>query len=231
MRLYNELAGWWHLVSAPHEYEEEAAIYARLLEGSRDVLELGSGGGNNASHMKRHMRMTLSDASPEMLRVSRLLNPDCEHIEGDMRNLRLGRTFDAIFVHDAIMYLTSAGDLQQAFQTAFLHTKPGGLALFVPDCVRESFRETIETGGNDGADRSVRFMEWSYDPDPDDCVFQSDFAIVLREGASSRCIHETHCYGLFSEADWIRWLTSAGFEVARARDEIEHEVFLARRPR
>ena len=231
MKLYRELAGWWPLFSAPAEYEEEAAIYAKLLVGSETVLELGSGGGNNAFHMKRQMRMTLSDLSPEMLKVSRELNPDCEHVVGDMRTVRLQRTFDAVFVHDAIMYLTNSADLRMAIETAFVHTRPGGAALFVPDCVRESFHETMETGGNDGDGKSVRFLEWSHDPDSADSVFQSEFAILLREGSSTRCVHDTHHYGLFSSHQWIDWIRSAGFEVARVPDAIEHEVFLARRPR
>jgi hypothetical protein len=37
-----------------------------------------------------------------MLEVSRRLNPDCEHPPGDIRSVRLGRTFDVVFVHDAI---------------------------------------------------------------------------------------------------------------------------------
>ena len=44
-----------------------------------------------------------------MLELSRTLNPDCEHLEGDMRTLRLGRTFDAVLIHDAVMYMTDRG--------------------------------------------------------------------------------------------------------------------------
>src|SRR5690242_17703724 len=105
----------------------------------RMVLELGSGGGNNASFMKGAYEMTLVDISPGMLAVSRAINPECQHIEGDMRMLRLGRTFDAVFVHDAICYMTSAKDLKAAMRTAYEHCRPGGLALFVPDHVRETF--------------------------------------------------------------------------------------------
>ena len=76
------------------------------------MLELGSGGGNNASHLKRRFQLTLVDRSPEMLAVSRRLNPECEHVEGDMRTVRLGRTFDAVFVHDAIAYITTEDDLR-----------------------------------------------------------------------------------------------------------------------
>ena len=110
-RLYGELAAWWPLLSAPEEHAWEAALYARLLqEGAhgevRTLLELGSGGGNNASHMKaRFQEVTLVDRSPAMLDVSRRLNPECCHVEGDMRSIRLGRTFDCVLGHDAVCYL------------------------------------------------------------------------------------------------------------------------------
>ncbi|MHC4615594.1 MAG: class I SAM-dependent methyltransferase, partial [Planctomycetota bacterium] len=57
------------------------------------VLELGSGGGNNASHLKKWFDMTLVDLSPHMLEVSRALNPECSHQQGDMRTVRLGTLF------------------------------------------------------------------------------------------------------------------------------------------
>ncbi len=106
-RLYGDLASWFHLLTAPEDYEEEAELYRRLLiETAQDpvesVLELGSGGGNNASHLKRHFTLTLVDRSPGMLELSRGLNPECEHVEGDMRTVRLGRMFEAVFVHDAL---------------------------------------------------------------------------------------------------------------------------------
>ena len=85
--MYDELAGWWPLLSAPAVYAEEAELYRRLLVEAADrppvtVLELGSGGGNNASHLKAHFQLTLVDLSPGMLAVSRELNPECEHVQG-----------------------------------------------------------------------------------------------------------------------------------------------------
>ena len=112
MRLYGDLAPWFHLLTAPSDYAEEAARYRDAileeLPEATTLLELGSGGGNNASHLSERFTCTLSDLSPQMLSLSRTLNPGCEHILGDMRTLRLGRTFDAVFVHDAVMYLATA---------------------------------------------------------------------------------------------------------------------------
>src|SRR4029450_3379119 len=110
-RLYRDLAEWWPLLSAPEEYAEEAEEYRRLIDeasggDAREVLALGSGGGNNASHMKARFTLTLVDRSPQMLAVSRRLNPECEHVEGDMRSVRLGRTLRAASQHDCSAPLT-----------------------------------------------------------------------------------------------------------------------------
>ena len=113
--MYGELASWWPLISGPRRHAEEAAFAASLLRTAnpptRTVLELGSGGGNNAFHLKNEFELTLVDLSDEMLTVSRRLNPDCDHLRGDMRTLRLERSFDAIFVHDAIDYMITEADL------------------------------------------------------------------------------------------------------------------------
>ncbi len=154
MRIYGDLAPWFHLLTAPEDYAAEAERYrASILEAvpdARTLLELGSGGGNNASHLRAHFTCTLSDLSPQMLTLSRELNPECEHVLGDMRTLRLGRTFDAVFVHDAVMYLTTEDDLRACMVTAFAHTRPGGVALFVPDCTRETFEAAPITVGTTG---------------------------------------------------------------------------------
>src|SRR5579883_834781 len=166
--LYTDLAGWFHLLTAPHEYEEEAAVYRAALLAhaprTRTLLELGSGGGNNAWWLKRDFACTLSDLSQPMLDLSLRVNPDCEHVQGDMRTLRLGRTFDAVLVHDAVMYMLTEEDLRRAIDTAYVHCNTGGVALFVPDFVRETFAPGTECGGNDGDDgRGLRYLEWCWD--------------------------------------------------------------------
>ena len=100
MKLYDEIADWYHLFTHPDEYADEAAAYrdafvAHATTPPRTLLELGAGGGNNASYLKRDFACTLTDVAPAMLRVSARLNPECEHLPGDMRTLRLGREFDS----------------------------------------------------------------------------------------------------------------------------------------
>ncbi|SDT56682.1 trans-aconitate 2-methyltransferase [Jiangella sp. DSM 45060] len=217
-RFYGDLAAWWPLISPPDDYADEAAVIASALESAdlpvRDVLELGSGGGHNAVHLKRRFTLTLADLSPRMLAVSRELNPECEHVEGDMRDLRLGRAFDAVFVHDAVGYLLTEEDLAATVATAFAHCRPGGAAVFVPDHTTETFAERTEHGGGDGDDgRGARFLGWTWDPDPGDTWVRTEYVLLLREkDGSTETVHETHRIGLFGRDVWHRLLAAAGFE-------------------
>lgn len=241
LRFYGELAEWWPLVSPAAEYEEEAAFAATLLASAaipvREVLELGSGGGSNAAHLKGRFALTLVDLSPEMLEVSRRLNPECEHRCGDMRTIRLGRTFDAVFVHDAVDYMTTAADLRLAVGTAFAHCRPGGVAVLMPDCTRETFEPSTDHGGTDGAGgRGARYLEWSWDPDPDDGWALTEYAFLLRgPDGRVRTVHETHRLGLFGADDWLQVLAGAGFEprvVAEetTEDRRPRQIFVGHRP-
>jgi SAM-dependent methyltransferase len=241
-KMYEELASWWPLLSPPSDYEEEAAFFAAALASAcdtppRTVLELGSGGGHNASHLKARFAMVLVEPSPGMRAVSRTLNPDCEHVEGDMRTVRLGRQFDGVFVHDAVCYMTTKHDLALAIETAFVHCRPGGAAVFAPDYVRENFRPSTEHGGSDAAGRGARFLEWVWDPDPADSTYVADYAYLLREkDGTVRVEHDRHVEGLFGRGDWLRLLAGAGFAPRAvpfehsALEPGHHEVFVATRP-
>jgi SAM-dependent methyltransferase len=235
-RLYDDLAGWWPLLSPPAEYVEEAADLLGRLPVAPDglqstLLELGSGGVSLAYHLKRHYRMTLTDRSPGMLAVSRALNPECEHMTGDMRTLRLGREFDIVLIHDAIMYATDAASVQQALRTAALHCRHGGLVVVLPDFVRETFAAGTDCGGHDADDgRGLRYLEWSWDPDPSDDTYLTEYAFLLRgAGGMVDVVHDRHVEGLFGRAQWLEWFADAGISARSAVDSSSRVIFLGTR--
>ena len=156
--------------------------------------------------------MTLVDCSPGMLAMSRQLNPECEHIEGDMRTVRLGRQYDAVFVHDAICYMTSEADLRQAIETAFVHCKPGGVALFAPTTFARISRQEPNTAGMMTAREecagsrgsgipipTIRRISWTT---PISCV-----------SATGRCAssYDRHVEGLFPRDTWLQLFKEVGF--------------------
>jgi SAM-dependent methyltransferase len=236
MKLYEELAEWWPAWADPHEYRRESAYFMRVLRQAtrpapRTVLELGSGGGSSAVHFKKRFEMTLVDLSPRMLAVSRKLNPECRHVKGDIRTVRLGRSFDAVFVHDAICHMTTEADLRALMRTALAHCRAGGVALFVPDFVRETFEESTGEGGHDSPRGAVRFLQWMVDPNPNDSTYVVDFAILLRNRRGAvRVEHDRHVQGLFPRATWLRLLREVGFKAKVVRDEVVRDLFMGRRP-
>lgn len=236
LKMYGELAAWWPLLSSPKDYEEEADFFIGLLQYAHlppegTMLELGSGGGHNALYLKDHFaQTTLTDLSAEMLAVSRALNPECEHLEGDMRTLRLNRTFDFVFVHDAIHYMTTRKDLAAAIETAAIHCRPGGAALFVPDYVRETFEPSTDHGGEDGDVRSMRYLEWTFDPNPDDDEVVTEYVFILRDGNQpTQIVHERHIHGIFPREVWKQLLKSVGFETTIYKDQFGRDLFLCQR--
>jgi SAM-dependent methyltransferase len=232
-RLYHELAEWYLLVSPPSDYAEEAPSMLRILEGAGHaggtMLELGCGSGSLASHLKARFRLTLTDRSPRMLEVCRGVNPDCEILEGDMRSLRLGRLFDAVLIHDAIIYATEEADVRAALATAAAHCRPGGAVVVAPDHVRETFQPSTTTGGHDGPDgRALRFLEWCWDPDASDTTYEVAFAFLLREADGSvRIESDRHPAGVFAESHWLRMLAEAGLRAHSTVDEWARHVFVA----
>lgn len=240
--LYNKYAQWWPLLSAPEEYEEDAIEYHRIIQAYHKqdpltMLELGSGGGNNAAYLKKNYQVTLCDRAESMLAVSQDLNPECEHICGDMRTIRLQRTFNVVFIHDAICYMTTPEDLKAAMQTAYVHCKPGGVALFVPDYTSETFRPSTYHGGHDGETASMRFLQWDHAPTPGAPQYQIDFAYILRSSQNPipQIAGETHICGLFSQDNWLTWLREAGFQADSEvieTDELEpgmYRVFIGKK--
>jgi Methyltransferase domain len=234
LRLYSDLAGWWPLMSPPAHYVEEAADLLPLLLGDeastpdRTLLELGSGGGSLAYHLRDRFRLTLTDLSPDMLAVSQRLNPECEHIAGDMTSLHLGREFDRVLVHDAIMYATTPDAVRATLRTASRHCRPGGIVVVVPDCVCETFEPSTESGGEDGADgRALRYLMWTWDQDPSDSVFEVDYAFLLRAADGYVGVeHDRHQEGCFPRADWLAWAREAGLDTRIHHDPWARDVFV-----
>ena len=167
-----------------------------------------------------------------MREISRALNPECTHATGDMRSVRLGRTFDAVFVHDAVMYMTTEDDLRAALATVATHLAPGGVALVAPDATTETFQEATEHGGGDEASgRRARYLQWTLPPAPGGICFETHYAFLLREpDGTVRAVHDVHREGLFPRATWLRLFGEVGLAASlapRTIDGEEYDTFIA----
>lgn len=217
MHLYGELARFWPLISPPSHYMAEAriwmdAIRKRLSKLNPTALDLGTGGGHSLAPLTGYLQATAIDLSEEMLSVARKLNPKVEHIQGDMRNIRLGRKFDVVLANDAIGYMASVNDLEMVLETARAHLNLGGLAMFGPDWFFETFEDDMFNSFQKQDNGVVLTMfEYSFDIDKSDNFYECLYNINVRENGKVSFWSENHKYGLFSYKQWNDLLVSHGF--------------------
>ena len=219
--MYDEFAHLWTLISPPEGYADEArhwraALVDKLGPGRHEILELGVGGGHNLSHLTDDFQATAVDISEKMLANSRRLNPGVEHHLGDMRSVRLERVFDAVLIHDAIVYMLTEDDLRAAFATARAHLSPGGVFITAPDDFKETFPGTwVSHKIRREGDLEFTFIEYNYDPDPEDNSLESIYFYIFNEGGKLRIEQDHHVAGLFSLDTWETLMIEAGFQVEK----------------
>lgn len=239
MKIYDELAPWYPLLTPLEEYAEEAAVYRDALRGAlgpgrHALLELGAGAGHNAHYLRADFDLTLTDLSPRMLDLARSTCPGATFALGDLRTLRLGRTFDAVFLHDAVCYMVGEPDLRAAFDTARAHLDVGGVLLVAPDYTAETFEPGTDAGGSDGEGRAMRYLEWVWQREGCPDRYVVDYTLTTRVGDGPPELHQDrHEEGLFPRATWLRVLGDAGFAAERVRwthGDVDRELdlFLAR---
>lgn len=217
MRMYTDLADLWTLYSPPAHYEEEVETFVTLLrergvpDGAR-ILHLGSGGGSIDAVMKRTYRLTGVDRSERMRANAARLNPEVDYRAGDIRDVRLGETFDAVLVHDAITYMTSEAELEAVYGTAAAHLAPGGVLIALPEEIPERVRhghtqaETFFDG-----EVSLTFTEVTFDPDPNDQTIEHVYIFLIREKGTLRVEVDRHICGVFTIEQWVNAVERSGF--------------------
>ena len=138
-----------------------------------------------------------------------------------------GRPGGRSLVFDAISHMVTEDDLLAALRTARAHLAPGGAALFCPDWTTERFVPGTSTGGTDGPDRGMRYLEWTHAP-RDGTSYAVDLAYLLRDpDGSIRVVHDRMTLGLFPRATWLRLLAEAGFAETVVAQSSGREVFRA----
>lgn len=242
-RLYEDLAFLWPLLSPPEDYEAEAeqirlVIKTHLSADTRGrILEFGAGGGHTLCHLTAEFDATAVDLSDSMLENSRRLNPDVNHVVGDMRSLRLDQTFDAALIHDAIDYMLSEDDLRATFQTASAHLNSGGVLIVAPTYIRENFVDHQsesdcfwsgdQTGEPVNGVSDLAYASYVHDPDPDDSGFRLYMMITYRMDRRLHCIEDVHECGLFTTDTWIDLIRGAGFELMPTQTDGPFVCFVA----
>lgn len=138
-------ADQYDLLYREKDYEAECDLVEEMFRRHGDgqihtILDLGCGTGGHAIPLtKRGYELVGIDHSPEMLALARRkleefkLEDDLHlptFLQGDVRTLDLGQSFDAILMMFAVLsYQRTNDDVLAALRTVRQHLRPGGLFL------------------------------------------------------------------------------------------------------
>ena len=135
---FNLYAQYYDLLYKDKDYKKEAEYLHTLIRkhspNAKTILSLGCGTGNYEFELEKlGYEIVGVDISQQMIDIADISRgkSKCEFIQGDIRNIRLDRTFDIVISMFHVMcYQTSNEDLLNAFETASAHLNKGGIFLF-----------------------------------------------------------------------------------------------------
>lgn len=139
MPVFGSYARYYDLLYQGKDYSGETGFIMSLIDRhmpeTKTILDLGCGTGRHAQLLAGNgFRVTGVDQSTEMLSIAgQRAHDNLEFVHGDIRDIRLGRTYDLVIaLFHVLCYQTGNTDLSAAFATAKAHLKPGGIFIF--DC-------------------------------------------------------------------------------------------------
>ena len=116
------------------DYDDEYKLYNTIIQKNncKNVLEIGSGTGNLSQRFKQaNFEYTGLDFSQSMIDIAKKRNPDCEFINGDMRNFHLAKVFDSVIITGrSTSYLISNNDINNTFNSVFKNLVGNGIIAF-----------------------------------------------------------------------------------------------------
>jgi SAM-dependent methyltransferase len=142
MKLYNELASVYEAIYPKlFNYEKEFQYYHQKLQefSCLNVIEIGCGPGFLAKEFVNYYYTYLGvDISEDMLELAHKRVPTGNFIKGDMRNLRIHQTFDAVLITGKTFdHLLTNADIFSCLESINRLLRPQGLLLF--DCFNATF--------------------------------------------------------------------------------------------
>ena len=224
MSVFAAYSKYYDLLYRDKDYPGEARYIHELVTkhrpGARTVLDLGCGTGRHAQLLaERDYQLTGVDLSEEMLKVARESGPQLSFVQGDVRSVRLGKTFDVVLsLFHVMSYQTTNADLRAALSTVREHLAPGG--LFVFDCwygpaVLSSRPETRVKRLEDASIQVTRLAEPVLHPN--DNLVDVNYHVLIRDKQSGAVeeLRETHKMRYLFAPEVLLLLDGAGLRLTQ----------------
>jgi SAM-dependent methyltransferase len=212
--VFDRSARWYDAFYAHVDYEAEAqqvtAIIEALKPDAARLLDVACGTGRHLAWLRRRFECTGADIEPGMLAIARETLPGVRLEQGDMVDLDLGRTFDAVTcLFSSIGYTVLPDRLDRAVRAMAGHLRPGGVLVvepwITPDAWIGNGSVTVDVV-EDGAEKLLRVI--SSRREGDETLLRMHY--VRAADGEIETEDERHRLGLFSRQRYLDAFTSAG---------------------
>jgi SAM-dependent methyltransferase len=247
MPVFGAYSRYYNLLYRDKDYAAEAeyviALVNKHLPAARSLLDLGCGTGQHDLLLARNgYEIAGVDLSEEMLAVARSQLEELnsrplpgvaphQHAprrlslnfqQGDIRTIRLGRSFDTVIALFHVMsYQASNDDLRAAFATARTHLNPGGVFIF--DCwygpaVLTQRPEVRVKRLEDEAMSITRIADPTMHPNAN--LVDVNYQVLIRDKATGAVeeMHETHRMRYLFQPEVETFLREAGMRIVEVSE-------------
>ncbi|AWI32196.1 MULTISPECIES: class I SAM-dependent methyltransferase [Streptomyces] len=196
------------------ETEAVAAAARRHRPGAARLLDIACGTGGHLRHFADLFgHVEGLELSAPMAEAARRALPGVSVHPGDMRDFRLGTTFDVVTcMFGSIGYTASVAELRRALAVFARHLEPGGVAVVDPWWFPETFAD-----GHVSADvvtvEGVTVSRLSHSARRGRASHMDVHFVVAEPGAGARHFVDTHIISLFSRSEYEEAFREAGFTV------------------
>jgi len=211
---------YYDLLYRDKDYAAEVEYVHELLRrhgvAGRELLEFGSGTGKHGRLLAQRGYRVLGIEVAEQMVARAASAPGFETRQGDIRTVRLDRTFDAVLsLFHVVSYQTANDDVQAVFARAAEHLRHGGLFIFDVWYTPAVYAQRPEVRVKRLEDADVAIMRLA-EPvvHPNENRVDVNYTIIARGSASGGCheFAETHPMRHFSLPELDLFAQAAGFE-------------------
>lgn len=225
---YQQLPQFFDAHNINEDTEDKNALIEKLLkeQGIKTVLDMTCGTGSQVLYLAQHgYQITGSDLCPDLIKIARNkameMKLDVQFLEGDMRNINMGR-FDAVITIFSAIGHVSRSDFEKTLKNIRQNLNSGGIYIFdifnlqaLTEEVVKNFKMDIQTevGG-------VKFRNQQYseiDREKGLLISHDKYTIIKDDGDPD---YKTNTFSLqlYTAQELSAILEKNGFEVLNQYD-------------